>query len=235
MEEGDLVLCTVDKIEGTTVFVKLSTGETGTIVTSEIAPGRIRNIKEYVVPNKKIVCKVLRLSGNNIELSLRRVNSREKKAVMTEFQQEQTAKSALNSILKDKAEEVKEKVMKDFKSLFEFLSKTKEDESLIKKYIPAEFHEQIKKVLQKRKKDIEVKKIVNLKCFEDDGIKRIKRIFPEKTSNIEIIYIAAGKFQINLKDENYKNANHKMNEIIENIEKLAKENHCELESIEEKK
>jgi translation initiation factor 2 alpha subunit (eIF-2alpha) len=31
-------------------------------------------MRAYVVPNKKIVCKILRVSGDNVELSLRRVN-----------------------------------------------------------------------------------------------------------------------------------------------------------------
>jgi hypothetical protein len=53
--ENDIVLCTVDKIDGTTVFVILEDGSQGAIVTSEIAPGRIRNIREYVSPNKKMV------------------------------------------------------------------------------------------------------------------------------------------------------------------------------------
>jgi len=62
LEEGDLVLCTVEKIVGTIVFVNID-GEKkqGSIVLSEIAPGRIRNLRDYVVPKKKIVCKILRI------------------------------------------------------------------------------------------------------------------------------------------------------------------------------
>jgi len=62
LKEGDNVLCTVEKIVGTTVFVKIEdNGGGGSIIVSEIAPGRIRNLRDYVVPNKKIVCKVLRM------------------------------------------------------------------------------------------------------------------------------------------------------------------------------
>jgi len=72
LEVGDVVLCTVDKIAGTVVFVKIDRNGEGNIITSEIAPGRIRNLREYVVPKKKIVCKILRISPNgNINLSLR--------------------------------------------------------------------------------------------------------------------------------------------------------------------
>ena len=57
LEVGDIVLCTVDRIIGTTVFVGIEGNGEGSIVTSEIAPGRIRNLRDYVVPKKKIVCK----------------------------------------------------------------------------------------------------------------------------------------------------------------------------------
>ena len=61
LEVGDIVLCTVDRIVGTIVFVKIDGDGEGSIILSEIAPGRIRNLREYVVPKKKIVCKVLRI------------------------------------------------------------------------------------------------------------------------------------------------------------------------------
>ena len=49
-------MCIVERIEKTVVFVKIlnNGNETeGSITTSEIAPGRIRNIRDYVVPKKK--------------------------------------------------------------------------------------------------------------------------------------------------------------------------------------
>ena len=81
-EEGDIVLCTVERIEGTNVFVSIEGNGEGSIMTSEIAPGRIRNLRDYVVPKKKIVCKILRVSGNRIDLSLRRVTQKEQKEVL---------------------------------------------------------------------------------------------------------------------------------------------------------
>jgi len=44
--EGDLVLCNVTQLGKTTVFVKIEGNGEGTIVTSEIAPGRIRNLRD---------------------------------------------------------------------------------------------------------------------------------------------------------------------------------------------
>jgi translation initiation factor 2 alpha subunit (eIF-2alpha) len=232
-QEGDIALCTVERIEGTTVFVKLPDNSPGTIVFSEVAPGRIRNIREYVMPNKKVVCKVLRVSQNHIDLSLRRVSTKEKTEVMDQFKQEMTSKSALNSLLKEKAKEVETKILQNFSSLSDFFTKARDDESIIEKYIPKEFIDQIKKITQKRKKGVEIKKVVKMKCLASDGIKKIKEIFAENDEQIEITYLAAGNFQINIKDEDYKKANQKMNDFLEVVEKKGKQNACEY-SIEDK-
>jgi len=233
LHEGDLVLGTVTGIEGTSVFIKIDEEKSGTITFSEVAPGRIRNIRDYVMPNKKIVCKVLRVSSNNIDLSLRRVTSKERGEVLEQFKQEQTAKSVLNSLLKEDAKNIEEKILTDFKTLSEFFTKAREEESIISKYIPKEFIEQIKKVCQKRKKEVEVKKIVKLKSLQPDGIKKIRTLFDNVNPIIEITYLAAGTFQIKVKEEDYKKANTIMNEFLQQIEAKAKKNFEEF-SIEEK-
>lgn len=225
VEEGDIVLCTVEKIEGTTVFVTLQDGTRGTIIMSEIAPGRIRNIREYVIPNKKIVCKILRSTPDHLDLSLRRVTSKEKATILEEYKQELTAKTIFKSVLKDKAKEVEERVLKDFSSAGEFINALKEDESLLKKYIPTEYIEAIKKISQKKEKEIEVKKTIKIKCLSADGITKIKEILTN--ANIKINYIAAGTFQASIKDKDGKRANQKMNEFLNEIEKKAKANSCE--------
>ena len=55
-------MVTVTKIEYHSVFVELDEyGKTALIHISEISPGRIRNIRDFVkVEDKKIVCKVLK-------------------------------------------------------------------------------------------------------------------------------------------------------------------------------
>src|SRR3990167_2683019 len=130
IEQGDLVLCTVERIEGTVVFVKvLANGKEidGSIVTSEIAPGRIRNLRDYVVPKKKIVCKVLRISERgNFELSLRRVTPKERKEVMDAEGQERAYKSILKKILGEKTPEVLKEIQKE-ESLTDFFQSAKEN------------------------------------------------------------------------------------------------------------
>ncbi len=230
-QEGDVILCTVERIEQATVFVKLPDGQTGTIIINEIAAGRIRNLRAHVVPNKKIVCKVLRIKGDHIDLSLRRVTSKEKAQVMQKYKQEQSLKSALHSLLKDKAQEIEEKIKKDM-SLSEFAEKAKQDESLIKKYIPKEYEQAIQKILTKKSKQTQIKKTIKLSCTQDSGLNTIKKLLDSKDKTIK--YISAGKYTISITSDNPKQAQKNLDNYLEDLEKQAKENNCEFEIIESK-
>ena len=80
-EIGDIVICTVKKVLPHSVFVDLDEyGKEAMIHISEIAPGRIRNIRDYVKEGKKVICKILNLDLNKgyIDLSLRRVTQTQK-------------------------------------------------------------------------------------------------------------------------------------------------------------
>jgi len=234
MEEGNLVLCTVKNVTNTITFVELPNGKEGTIVSSEIAPGRIKHMRQYVVPNKKIVCKILGISGNNISLSLRRVNSKEKKEVMQAFKQSQAINVAFKQILGEDEKKVTEKILKEFEDLKEFVKAARNDETLMSKYIPTEKIDAIKKVAEKRKGKQELKQNIKIKCLEDDGVQRIKKIFDLKNENITVSYISAGNFKLKLIVEDFKQGKKRMSEILEELEKQAKENNCEFYATEDK-
>jgi len=234
METGDLVLGTVEKVSNTITHVRLPNGEEATLISSEIAPGRIKHMRQYVTPNKKIVCKILEISNGHIHLSLRRVNSKEKKEVMQKFKQEQAIRAAINQLLKDSAKETIEKIEEDFDSLSSFIASIKSDDSTLNKYIPKENQEAVLKIAEKRKKAHSIKYKIKLKCIEDDGIKRIKKIFDLKNDQITITYLSAGNFDLKFEVEDFKEGKKKMMKILEELEKRAKDNSCEFESKEER-
>ena len=99
LEEGQIVLCTVDTIVGTSVFVKIEGYGEGTISTSEISPGRIRNLRDFVVPGKKIVCRILNIKGDKIYLSLRRVKQQEKKELLDKLSKEKSFTSIIRTVV----------------------------------------------------------------------------------------------------------------------------------------
>src|SRR3989344_4570026 len=100
-EEDEIVLCKVTKIFPNSVFVDLlEYGHGGMVHISEIAPGRIRNLRDYVSDGRQIVCKVLRLDREkgHIDLSLRRVNSTQRVEKLEEIKQELKAESLLKNL-----------------------------------------------------------------------------------------------------------------------------------------
>lgn len=103
-QEDELVLCTVTAVQYHSIFCTLDEygNRTGMIHISEVAPGRIRNIRDFVKEGKKIVCKVLRvnLEKGHIDLSLRRVNENQKRQKLNQVKQEQLAEKIVEHAAK---------------------------------------------------------------------------------------------------------------------------------------
>lgn len=232
LEEGDIVLCTVDKIVGTTVFVNIEGNGEGTIITSEIAPGRIRNLREYVVPKKKIVCKILKISGDKIHLSLRRVSQKEQKEVLEQYKQEKSYRSILKSILGNKTEDIIKKI-KEKTKLYDFLQEAKQNPKELEKVAGKKESEKILEIINKQKqKKAVIKKEIHLKTTASEGLELIKKLLG-KIKDVEIKYISAGKYSVKTESSDIKKADNYLKEILEELEKQAKKANMEF-SVKEK-
>lgn len=222
LETGDIVLCTVDRVVGTTVFVHIEGNGEGSIVFSEVAPGRIRNIRDYVFPKKKIVCKVLRISGDRVDLSLRRVTQKEQKEIKEKYKQERSFVNILKTVLRERAEDVLESISKK-ENIHDFFQKVKNDPGELEELIGKQNSEKVLEILrtaQKQKRTV-VKKEIILKSIDPDGLEKIKDILG-KINGAEIRYISAGRYSLKREDEDVKEADQKLREILEMIEKRAK-------------
>lgn len=229
LEEGQIVLCTVEKIVGTTVFVKIDNNGEGTITTSEISPGRIRNLRDYVIPGKKIVCKVLSIRDKKIHLSLRRVKQYEKKELLDKLSKENSYKSILKTVLQKEYEPIINKINENF-SIVDFFEKLSEMPKLIYDYTNKTNGDKILKILESKKdKPKELRQNFKLSNNSSSGIKIVKNILQEscKEINCDISYIAAGTYRIEIKGKDFKEIKTNMNNIINFIEKTAKKQNCE--------
>src|SRR3989338_8034553 len=149
LKEDDLVLCTVKRVEGTTVFLDVEGDGEGSLVFSEIAAGRIRNLREYVVPNKKIVCKVLRIINGHPQLSLRRVTTKEKEQVLEEHQKDKTFSSLIKTIVKDPEKTIKS--IKETSELWKFYDDAKENPKLLESFFTKEEAAKLSKIFSEKK------------------------------------------------------------------------------------
>jgi len=231
LEESQIVLCTVTKIVGTIVFVNIDEYSVeGTITFSEISPGRIRNIRDYVFPGKKIVCKIIDV--NRMHLSLRRVKLKEKTELNEAIKKERSFKALLKTVAGDKAGEIIENIKENEESTADFLEDLKEDSSLLEKYLSKSDAEKIIKTLNEKKaKETLIKREFNLSSKKPTGISTIKEIVKqaEKDSgaeNIEISYVAAGKYLIKAKTPNPKKTDQQIDKLFEILEDLSKKKEC---------
>lgn len=237
-EESEVVLCTVTKITPNSVFVHIHDyDKSGMIHISEISPGRIRNIREFVVEGKVIVCKVLKINQERgyIDLSLRRVNDTLRRNKLDEVKQEQKAEKII--------ELVANKFKKDFKKVYGEIAKPiREEYDLInvafnevaqgKKNIdelkiPAEYKKELEELIAKRFKPekIPVEGILKIQTYAPDGIEVIKKFLKElqKIKNADIKYLGAGSYKIKIDSEDVKKdeklLDEKVKEILEQLKK----------------
>jgi len=232
LEEGDIISCTVDRIVGTVVFVQIDGIGEGSIIFSEIAPGRIRNIRDYVVPKKKIICKVLRIFPGNVNLSLRRVTLKEKKEKLEESKQEKSYVSVLKSILKEKAKEIVEEIKKS-ERVYDFFQEAKEDAKNLEKLIGKEDAKKVLDILKaQKKKKVIVKKDLSITTKKSNGLTTIKDLLID-LKEVKVKYISAGHYTMEIESDDPKTADQKLREILSDLEKKAKKQGLEF-SIKEK-
>ncbi|MEM3074410.1 MAG: hypothetical protein QW727_00485 [Candidatus Pacearchaeota archaeon] len=224
--EGSLIICKVKYIEKTAVFVETIDGSPGSIVLSEVAPGRIRNLRDYVVPNKIIVCKVLKSKDGHLFLSLRRVKDKEKKELIEAYKKEKAYESVIKKILGEKSEEVIKDIRKN-QTITQFLEDSIKNPKILEKYFSKSNIKTIGKFLQSKKEKIkEIKKEIKLSCKSPNGIVIIKNLLKDFDG---ITYLGSSKFSIKRASNDLKKTDYQIREFLEELEKNAKKYKCEFE------
>ncbi len=221
LEVGEIVLCTVERIEKAVVFVRIEGNGRGSIILSEIAPGRIRNLRDYVVPKKVIICKVIRISGNRIDLSLRRVTPKEQKELKEINKHEKSAKSIIKSVVGEKSEEMIRKILTEEK-VCDFLEEAKTDSKKLEELVGKENSKKILDIVcEQKEKVVEIKKIFSLASSDSNGLGIIKEIL-KGIKDAKIRYLSSGKYSIKVEAQDMRSADRKVTDILEKIGKDAK-------------
>ncbi len=225
-EENDLVACTVTNVQYNSVFARLEEyNRTGLIHISEISPGRIRNIRDYVKEGKLIICKVIGVDEKkgHIDLSLRRVTEIQKKQKTNERKQEQKAEKILEDLAKDLKKEVKtlyndltKEIFKDYEYLFQAFEDAVENKYDLKK-LP--HGKELDKIVKEKisPKTVTIQGVLTLNSYEPNGVVIIKEVL--KKSDLDIKYLGSGKYSIKVVAKEYKEAEKKLKEELEILSK----------------
>ena len=226
-EVSEIVLCTVTKIHHTSVFVTLDEfgNKSGMIHISEISPGRIRAISDYVKEGKKIICKVLRIDRErgHIDLSLRRVTQKETKQEMQKYENEEIALKILKIVTKEKAEGVAEKIKGAHPLIHDFFVSSLSDPSILDEYMSKEDSKKLFTIIKDKMKPkkITLKATLEISSHAPNGLSLIKDILL-KQKEVAITYIGAPNYLLMIEDEKPKVANKKIENAINSIMELAK-------------
>ena len=230
-KEDDIVLCTVRKIEGTSVFLDLEDGSAGTMVLSEVSPGRIRNLRAYVAPNKKVVCKVLNVENGRIELSLRRVTAKERERVLENYKKERALEKMVK-IIGENPEKIISKIKESYE-IADFLIEARNDVKVLERFMSREKAQKLFGIIAEREgKKKKVEKNFVLKSLSEKGVRDIQDVL--KCEECEIHYHGSGKFSISILGGDFKEANSKMENVLRSIGKRAKEKNVLFEMMREK-
>ena len=233
-QESDIVLCTIKKILFHSVFVDLDEYKKleGLLHISEVSPGRIRNIRDYVKEGKKIVCKVLKVDEEkgHIDLSLRRVNQGQRINKINEYKQAQKAEKILSSVAKKldiSLEDVYKKfgydIINKYENLNSYFQELLLNGALIKELKLSDKIEKILlEIVNERMKPsrIKISALISLQNNLPNGIELTKKILIDaekisKEDKVEISYISAPRYRINIDSTNYKSAEATLKEIVD--------------------
>ncbi|MBI5803831.1 hypothetical protein HY450_01150 [Candidatus Pacearchaeota archaeon] len=226
-KEGDVVFCKVEKIEGTTVFLEVEGTDKGTMVLSEVAAGRIRNLRSYVSPNRNVVCKILKVVRGHLELSLRRVTSKERDEVLNRHKKGRALRSVFEAVGVGKDELRK---IEDLYNLGELMEEAEESPGVLDKLIGKEKAKKVLEMISEKegREKIAEGKFV-LSSLSEQGVNDIKKILDLR--DVEIHYLGSSQFSVLSSGKDFKEANNKLNNALEEIGRRAKANNAFFELV----
>ena len=234
-EAGDLVIATVKEVTGHGAYVSLDEYQelTAFLHVSEIATGWIRNIERYVRPKQKTVLKVIRVDKSRVEvdLSLKQVSREERKSKLIEVKKSEKASAFMNMIKtktgmsEEKIKELQDVVLQKFDYLYDMFEAVsfKGIDSIksldITDVVRSAIVEESKKI---QIPSVEIRGVIELNINDPQGVEIIKSVLSsaqldKNNTSVEISYIAAPRYRIITKAENYKIAEKTLNNAIEKI------------------
>ena len=213
---GELVLCRIKKINPNSAEAYLEEyNKEGMIHVSEVSPGWVRDIRQFLRIGQTGVAKVIRVDQAHIALSLKRVEQKQENDKIKEYKLNQRAEKMLEIAAKklgktlDHAyEEVGFILQEKFGTMYDgFKIAIENPQILTRRGVPDRWVEVIREVAEK---SIEQKEFVfsanmQIKTFKPNGINIIKAILDGlQKSGLDVRYIAAPTYLVKFKTKNAK-------------------------------
>jgi len=240
---NELVIGTVETITEYGAYVRLDEygGKKGFLHVSEISSSWVRNIREHIKEDMKLVLRVLRVnpSKNLIDLSLRRVSEKEKEEELYYWKRRVKGRSMLK-LVADRIGKTYDELYANygrrleahFGDLYEVFHRlsTRGPKILTTIGIPEDLAQVFYEVATEKikQKPVKIRGTVEITTLKPDGIEDIKEALmkAERLSNeevtVEAYSIGAPRYAIEISAGNYKKAQSTLREAFELIEKTMK-------------
>lgn len=218
-DEGDLVVATVHKVLNYGAFANLEEypQKEAFIHISEVSSGWVKNIRDYVRENQKIVAKVLRVNPRkgHVDVSLKRIREDQRTRKIQQWKIEQKAEKLLEfsagSIgknLDQGYEEVGYYLMDEFGDLYGAFETAAEEgaESLTGREVDKKWAEAITEVAKKNisPPEVQITGYVDLKSYASNGVEVIKEaLISVKDDNVQIQCVGAPRYRMTVKSSDY--------------------------------
>lgn len=237
-EEGELIVGTVYKVLNYGAFAKLEefSGKEAFIHISEVSSGWVKNIRDHVRENQKIVARVLRVNPKkgHVDASLKRIREDQRTKKIQQWKIEQKAEKFLELSAKkldkdlDTAyDEVGYNIMEIYGDVYgAFEAAADEDEKvLIDEGIPEDWAKAITKIAKNNitPPEVHITGYVDIETYEPNGVEIIREALKAAESeDIKVQSVGAPRYRITVKSTDYilaekalKNAADKCIKIIE--------------------
>jgi len=248
-KEDEIVLCTITKVHNHGVFARMDEydNQSGLIHISEISPGRIRNIREFVSEGKVVVCKVLRINTErgHIDLSLRRVNESVRRKKLEDIKQLAKAErivmdsaKSLNLDPKELYNKLYDGISEDYESIYDaFLDIVEGELNLEEHGIEKDTAKTISEFVIEKIKPEYVTISGQVKMISYLGLEDVKNwlLQIEGIPQTKLWYAGGGKYSFEITDDDYKGAEEKYSMIIKIVDEAQKNKDREVAVIRAKK
>ena len=223
-DEGDLIVGTVYKVLSYGAFVKLEEypGKESFIHISEVSSGWVKNIRDHVKENQKIVCRVLRVNPKkgHVDASLKRIREDQRTKKIQHWKIEQKAEKflelsakSLNKSLDDAYEEVGYEIMDIFGDIYGAFEVAADEgaESLIDEGIPEDWAEVITNIAKRNitPPEVHISGYVDIETFVPEGVDVIisalkaAENYDGDNDEINVQCVGAPRYRITVKSNDY--------------------------------
>ena len=218
-EEGELIVGTVYKVLNYGAFAKLEefSGKEAFIHISEVSSGWVKNIRDHVRENQKIVARVLRVNPKkgHVDASLKRIREDQRTKKIQQWKIEQKAEKFLELSAKildkdlDTAyDEVGYNIMDIYGDIYgAFETAADEDEkALIDEGIPEDWAKAITEIAKNNitPPEVHITGYVDIETYEPNGVEIVRKALQAaEDEDITVQCVGAPRYRITVKSTDY--------------------------------